>query len=54
MSIPWHMGLLRTPGNGTVKIVEQGPAGPVEFLHSGVGSAGEWRGVFSVWPAATA
>ena len=51
MSIPWHMALLRTPRNGTVKIVEQGAGTPVVFLHSGVGSAGEWRDVFSVWPA---
>jgi lipase len=45
------MALLRTPRNGTVKIVEQGTGTPVVFLHSGVGSAGEWRGVFSAWPA---
>jgi len=42
---------LRTPRGGTVKVVEQGAGTPVVFLHSGVGSAGEWRGVFSVWPA---
>jgi hypothetical protein len=23
---------------------------PVVFLHSGVGSAGEWKQVFSLWP----
>jgi lipase len=45
------MALLHTPANGTVKIVEQGAGTPVVFLHSGVGSAGEWRGVFSAWPA---
>jgi lipase len=45
------MALLRTPRNGTVKIVEQGAGPPVVFLHSGVGSAGEWRDVFSAWPA---
>jgi pimeloyl-ACP methyl ester carboxylesterase len=44
------MALLRTPRNGTVKIVEQGSGTPVVFLHSGVGSAGEWRDVFSLWP----
>jgi pimeloyl-ACP methyl ester carboxylesterase len=44
------MALLRTPRNGTVKIVEQGAGTPVVFLHSGVGSAGEWRDVFSAWP----
>ena len=41
---------LRTPRHGTVKIVEQGAGTPVVFLHSGVGSAGEWRDVFSLWP----
>jgi lipase len=45
------MALLRTPRNGTVKTFEQGGGPPVVFLHSGVGSAGEWREVFSVWPA---
>jgi pimeloyl-ACP methyl ester carboxylesterase len=45
------MAMLRTPHNGTVKVVEQGAGTPVVFLHSGVGSAGEWRGVFSEWPA---
>jgi pimeloyl-ACP methyl ester carboxylesterase len=44
------MALLRTPRDGTVKIVEQGSGTPVVFLHSGVGSAGEWRDVFSEWP----
>jgi lipase len=44
------MALLSTPRDGTVKIVEQGAGTPVVFLHSGVGSAGEWRGVFSAWP----
>jgi pimeloyl-ACP methyl ester carboxylesterase len=44
------MALLRTPRDGTVKIVEQGAGTPVVFLHSGVGSAGEWRDVFSLWP----
>jgi pimeloyl-ACP methyl ester carboxylesterase len=44
------MALLRTAGDGTVKIVEQGTGTPVVFLHSGVGSAGEWRDVFSAWP----
>lgn len=43
--------LLRTPSGGTVKIIEQGDGVPVVFLHSGVGSAGEWRGTFSLWPA---
>src|SRR3954462_7592977 len=51
MSIPCRMALLGTPRNGTVKIVEQGAGTPVVFLHSGVGSAGEWRDAFSVWPA---
>jgi lipase len=44
------MALLRTPTGGTVKVFEQGSGTPVVFLHSGVGSAGEWREVFSLWP----
>ena len=44
------MAWLRTPHNGTVKIFEQGSGTPVVFLHSGVGSAGEWRETFSAWP----
>lgn len=31
-------------------IVERGTGTPVAFLHSGVGSAGEWKQVFSLWP----
>jgi lipase len=42
--------VLRTSRGGTVKVVEQGTGTPVVFLHSGVGSAGEWRGVFAAWP----
>lgn len=42
--------ILRTPLGGDVKIVEQGTGAPVVFLHSGVGSAGEWKQVFSLWP----
>jgi len=45
------MAHLRTPRGATVKVYEQGAGKPVVFLHSGVGSAGEWRGVFSAWPA---
>jgi lipase len=44
------MALLQVRGGGTVKIVELGAGPPVVFLHSGVGSAGEWREVFSLWP----
>jgi lipase len=44
------MVLLPVPGGGAVKIVERGAGSPVVFLHSGVGSAGEWREVFSSWP----
>jgi lipase len=44
------MGLLRTPHNDTVKVIEQGSGTPVVFLHSGVGSAAEWRDVFARWP----
>ena len=44
------MALLRTPAGRTVKVVERGSGMPVVFLHSGVGSAGEWREAFSLWP----
>ena len=40
---------LRTPLGRRVKVVEQGTGTPVVFLHSGVGSAGEWKQVFSLW-----
>ncbi len=41
---------LRTPLGRRVKVIEQGRGTPVVFLHSGVGSAGEWKQVFSLWP----
>jgi pimeloyl-ACP methyl ester carboxylesterase len=41
---------LRTPLGRSVKVVERGAGTPVVFLHSGVGSAGEWKQVFSLWP----
>jgi lipase len=41
---------LQTPLGGRVKVVQQGAGVPVVFLHSGVGSAGEWKQVFSLWP----
>ena len=41
---------LATPAGALVKIIERGSGAPVVFLHSGVGSAGEWRGVFGLWP----
>lgn len=42
-----------TPAGATVKIIERvGNGAPVVFLHSGVGSAGEWRQVFNLWPDA--
>src|SRR3954463_1631316 len=41
---------LRTPLGRRVKVVEQGDGTPVVFLHSGVGSAGEWKQVSSLWP----
>jgi lipase len=41
---------LRTPLGRRVKVVERGSGTPVVFLHSGVGSAGEWKQVFSLWP----
>jgi lipase len=42
--------ILRTPSGRTVKIIERGSGTPAVFLHSGVGSAGEWREVFAQWP----
>jgi pimeloyl-ACP methyl ester carboxylesterase len=42
--------ILRTPLQRRVKVVEHGAGTPVVFLHSGVGSAGEWKQVFSLWP----
>ncbi len=42
--------VLGTPLGRRVKVVEQGTGTPVVFLHSGVGSAGEWKQVFSLWP----
>jgi lipase len=42
--------ILPTPLGRRVKVVEQGIGTPVVFLHSGVGSAGEWKRVFSLWP----
>jgi len=41
---------LPTPLGRHVKIFEQGAGAPVVFLHSGVGSAGEWKQVFAHWP----
>ncbi len=42
--------MLRTPLGRRVKVIERGTGTPVVFLHSGVGSAGEWKRVFSLWP----
>jgi pimeloyl-ACP methyl ester carboxylesterase len=42
--------VLPTPLGRRVKVVERGAGPPVVFLHSGVGSAGEWKQVFSLWP----
>ena len=42
--------ILRTPLQRRVKVVEHGAGTPVVFLHSGVGTAGEWKQVFSLWP----
>jgi lipase len=41
---------LQTPLGRRVKVVERGTGRPVVFLHSGVGSAGEWKQVFALWP----
>jgi pimeloyl-ACP methyl ester carboxylesterase len=45
-----RVSTLDTPAGAMVKIIERGGGVPVVFLHSGVGSAGEWRGVFELWP----
>ena len=42
--------ILPTPFGRRVKVIEQGAGAPVVFLHSGVGSAGERKQVFSLWP----
>jgi lipase len=42
--------ILRTPLGRRIKVLERGTGTPVVFLHSGVGSAGEWKQVFSLWP----
>ncbi len=42
--------ILPTPLGRRVKVLEHGTGIPVVFLHSGVGSAGEWKQVFSLWP----
>jgi|1186.fasta_scaffold64752_1 lipase len=40
-----------TPAGTSVKLIERvGSGAPLVFLHSGVGSAGEWRQVFDLWP----
>jgi lipase len=44
------VAILRTPSGRTVKVIERGDGTAAVFLHSGVGSAGEWREVFSQWP----
>ena len=41
---------LHTPLGRRVKVIEEGEGTPMVFLHSGVGSAGEWKQVFSLWP----
>lgn len=43
--------LVPTPAGATVKVIERpGSGAPLIFLHSGLGSAGEWRQVFDLWP----
>jgi lipase len=42
--------ILPTPLGRRVKVIEHGTGAPVVFLHSGVGSAGEWKQAFSLWP----
>jgi lipase len=43
-------GMLRTPLGRRVKVFDKGTGIPLVFLHSGVGSAGEFKQVFSLWP----
>jgi lipase len=45
-----RVSTIATPAGAMVKIIERRGGVPVVFLHSGVGSAGEWRGVFQLWP----
>ncbi len=42
--------ILKTPLGRHVRVVENGKGAPVVFLHSGTGSAAEWKQVFSLWP----
>ena len=42
--------ILQTPLGRRVKVVENGTGTPVVFLHSGMGSAAEWKQVFALWP----
>jgi lipase len=42
--------ILKTPLGRDVRVVENGKGAPVVFLHSGTGSAAEWKQVFSLWP----
>jgi pimeloyl-ACP methyl ester carboxylesterase len=44
------MSTLATPLGRRVKAIERGTGPPVVFLHSGAGSAGEWKQVFAAWP----
>ena len=41
---------LQTPLGRGAEVVEKGTGTPVVFLHSGTGSAAEWKQVFSLWP----
>jgi lipase len=46
-----RMAVLSTLAGNSVKVIERvGSGAPLVFLHSGVGSAGEWRQVFDLWP----
>lgn len=43
--------MIPTQTGPRVKVIESGTTGtPLVFLHSGVGSTGEWRQVFDLWP----
>lgn len=45
------MVVLESPLGRSVRVVDEGSGPPVVFLHSGVGSPGEWRSVFTRWSA---
>jgi lipase len=47
----WEVGMvvLESPVGRSVHVIDEGSGPAVVFLHSGVGSPGEWRSVFERW-----